>query len=380
MNPTSRIASIDMLRGFVIALMALDHTRDFFGYTPFNVEDLSATTPGWFAMRWVTHLCATVFILLAGTSAFLRGTRCEKKELSTYLITRGAMIVLLEFTWISFSWQFGYDVMIAQVLWAIGVAMMALGGMVWLPRTAVGAFGVFLMVAHNLFDQWHPDSVLWKFWHDGGFVPLIGDNFGVFIRYPLMPWVGLMALGYAIGPMFKWEAARRQRALWLTALGCMALFLVLRIWNIYGDPQPWAPQGKGLLWDIMAILRVEKYPPSLQYLLVTGAIGFALLAVFEKMKPVKLLLMFGATPMFFYIVHVALIHLLGNIYMEVRWGGGPSFTNNAVTWPAGYEPSLAVVYVAWICMLAIMAGLTTLYIRRRSVPGKSSAPVAGLPG
>jgi uncharacterized membrane protein len=376
MKVSGRLASIDMLRGLVIVLMALDHTRDFFGYTPFNVEDLSATTPGWFAMRWVTHLCATIFILLAGTSAFLRGTKTTKPELSKYLVTRGALIVVLEFTWISFSWQFGYNVMIAQVLWAIGVAMMMLGGLIWLPRTAVGLIGVLLMATHNLFDQWHPPGAMWKFWHDGGFQPLIGQ-FGVFIRYPLMPWVGLMALGYAIGPVFQWDAARRQRTLWAAALGCMALFMVLRIWNIYGDPQPWTPQNKGLLWDIMAVLRVEKYPPSLLYLLVTGSIGFALLALFEKIKPVKLLLMFGATPMFFYIVHVALIHLLGNIYMELRWGGAPSFNNNAVTWPDGYTPSLAVVYIAWVAMIAIMAVLTRLYLKRRSVvAGSNMAPTS----
>jgi uncharacterized membrane protein len=376
MNSTARLASIDMLRGFVIVLMALDHTRDFFGYTPFNVEDLSATTPGWFAMRWVTHLCATIFILLAGTSAFLRGTKCEKKDLSRYLLTRGFLIVLLEFTWISFSWQFGYNVMIAQVLWAIGVSMMILGGLVWLPRTAVGAIGVLLIATHNLFDQWHPPGMLWKIWHDGGFQPLVGENFGVFIRYPLMPWVGLMALGYAIGPMFKWEAVRRQRTLWLAALGCMALFLVLRVWNIYGDPQPWTPQGKGLLLDVMAVLRVEKYPPSLLYLLATGSIGFALLAAFEKIKPIRLLMLFGATPMFFYIVHVALIHLLGNIYMEVRWGGAPSFANGTVNWPAGYEHSLTVVYVAWACIIAIMAGITVLYLRWRPQARAGSAMAA----
>lgn len=360
-----RLASIDMVRGLVIVLMALDHTRDFFGYTPFNVEDLDKTTPGWFAMRWITHLCATIFILLAGTSAHLRGTKCDTAALSRYLLTRGFLIVLLEFTWISFSWQFGFGVLIAQVLWAIGVSMMVLGGLVWLPRSAIGTIGVLLIATHNLFDQWHPPGLLWKLWHDGGFQPF-GDNFGVFIRYPLAPWVGLMALGYAIGPLFQWEAVRRQRALWMAAAGCMALFLVLRIWNIYGDPQPWVAQNKGALFDAMAILRVEKYPPSLLYLLVTGSIGFALLALFEKIKPVKLLLMFGATPMFFYIVHVALIHLLGNIYMEVRWGGTPNFVNGTFNLPAGYEPSLAVVYIAWLCMVAIMSALTMVYLERRS--------------
>jgi uncharacterized membrane protein len=185
-----------------------------------------------------------------------------------------------------------------------------------------------------------------------------------------------MALGYAIGPVFRWEAAQRQRALWLTAIGCMALFLVLRIWNIYGDPQPWTPQGKGMLFDVMAILRVEKYPPSLLYLLVTGSIGFALLAAFEKVKPVRLLMLFGATPMFFYIVHIALIHLLGNIYMEVRWGGTPSFANGTINWPAGYQHSLTVVYLAWACILAIMAGITMLYLRWRPQARAGSAMAA----
>ena len=375
MATTSRITSIDMLRGLVIVLMALDHTRDFFGYTAFNIENPLETTPGWFATRWITHLCATIFLVLAGPSAFLRGSKCSKADLSRYLVTRGFLIVLLEFTWISFSWQFGYNVMIAQVLWAIGVAMVALGGLVWLPRAAVGTIGVLLIATHNLFDQYHPPGLLWKLWHDGGFHPLIGENFGIFIRYPLMPWIGLMAAGYAIGPLFHWDADKRRRTLWLAAAACMALFLVLRIGNIYGDPVPWTPQGKGWVIDLMAILRVEKYPPSLLYLLVTGSIGFALLAWFEKLKPVWLLTLFGATPMFFYIVHVALIHLLGNVYMELRWGGGPEFLNGSAAWPEGYAPSLAVVYIAWGCVIAIMAALTVAWLRWRKRPA-TVTPIA----
>jgi uncharacterized membrane protein len=366
MGKPARIASIDMLRGFVIALMALDHVRDFFGPTGFSPEDLSHTTPAWFWTRWITHLCATVFVLLAGSSAFLRGQSRGVPDLSRYLATRGLMLLLLEVSWISFSWQFGYQVVILQVIWALGMGMLALSLLVWLPRPVIGALGLALIASHNAFDDFRPGGVLWQAWHQGGFLPLPPSTHlqGIVFMYPLMPWIGLMAAGYALGPVFLWEQARRTRFLLLTAAGLLLAFIALRTFNLYGDPQPWSPQGKGAMFDAMSFMRLQKYPPSLLYLCITGGIGLALLAAFERIKPVPLLILFGGSPLVFYVIHIALIHALGNAYFDLRFGGGPIFDNsgNAIL-PAAYTPSLLVVYGAWIVMLGVMAVLVTLWRR-----------------
>lgn len=366
-----RVPAIDLLRGLVIALMALDHTRDFFGYTPFNPEDLSATTPGWFWTRWITHLCATIFVLLAGSSAFLRGQGSGIPDLSRYLATRGLLLILLEATWISFSWQFGYNVVILQVLWALGAGMLILAALVWLPRPAIALVAALLIVPHNALDAIESTNWLWQAWHQGGFHPLPPGSgiAGVVVMYPLMPWVGLIAAGYALGPVFLMQPARRDRILLLGAAVLMVAFVALRLLNLYGDPQPWSPQNKGLMFDLMSFVRVHKYPPSLLYLCITSALGLALLVALGRMRENRVLMLFGRHPLFFYVIHIALIHFLGNAYFDVRYGGAPDFGNGTPQWPAGYVHSLAVVYLAWVAMLLLMYGLTagwdTLRARQR---------------
>ena len=365
MQKIARLSSIDMLRGFVIALMALDHTRDFFGPAPFNPEDLAATTPAWFWTRWITHLCATVFVLLAGSSAFLREQGSGTAALSRYLATRGAMLLVLEATWISFSWQFGFNAIIFQVIWALGAGMIILALLVWLPRPAIGVIAALLIVPHNALDAIESKTLLWQAWHQGGFYPL-PEGYGleglVFI-YPLMPWVGLIAAGYALGPVFLWERERRARFLLACAGVLLLAFVALRAFNLYGDPDPWSPQGRGLMFDLMSFFRVHKYPPSLLYLCITCSIGLALLVLFERIRSNKVLLLFGCSPLFFYVVHVSLIHFLGNLYFDLRFGRGLEFVNGAASWPDGYTPSLAVVYAAWVVMLGLMYGLTLLWRR-----------------
>ena len=381
----SRLTSIDMLRGVVIVLMALDHTRDFFGPAAFAPEDLAATTPGWYWTRWITHLCATVFVLLAGTSAYLRGVkgagdvgdassaggtaaaRQALPALSRYLATRGALLLVLEATWISFSWQFGYNVIIFQVIWALGMGMLLLSLLVWLPRPVIALVAALLICGHNAFDAWQPGGAVWQALHGGGYYPLT-KSFGIVFAYPLLPWLGLMAAGYAIGPWFTAtvSAQWRQRRLLIAAAALLLAFVLLRAANVYGDPDPWSAQGRGWMFDLMSFVRVHKYPPSLQYLLVTGSIGLALLAVFERVKPVGWVHLFGRNPLFFYTVHIALIHFLGGAYFMLRFGATPQFDKGALTLPAGYTPSLPAVYAAWFCMLLIMYGITRLWLRRRN--------------
>jgi uncharacterized membrane protein len=350
--------------------MALDHVRDFFGFTPFMPEDLAHTTPAWFWTRWITHLCATTFVLLAGSSAFLRGQGSGIPALSRYLATRGAMLLVLEATWISFSWQLGYNVMIMQVLWALGAGMILLALLVWLPRPAIALVAALLILPHNALDAVHSTSMLWRAWHQGGFAPL-GANFGIVFMYPLMPWLGLIAAGYALGPVFLWEPARRQRFLLASSVLLMLVFVALRAGNLYGDPDPWSPQARGAMFDLMSFVRVHKYPPSLLYLCVTASIGLALLALFDRIREVKLLTLLGRTPMFFYVIHIALAHVLGNLYMQLRFGGTPDFSGNEAILPAGYQPSLAVVFAAWLGLIALMAALTLLWQRWRA-PGPAT--------
>ncbi len=375
MGKLVRLPAIDMLRGLVIVLMALDHVRDFFGIHPINPEDVAQAEPAWFWTRWITHLCATVFVLLAGSSAFLRGQGSGIPALSRYLATRGAILLVLEATWISFSWQFGYHAMILQVLWALGAGMIALSLLAWLPRPAIALVAALLILPHNALDGWHPGGLLWQAWHAGGFYPLTA-SFGIAFVYPLMPWLGLIAAGYAIGPVFQWERARRQRFLLAAAGLLMLAFVALRATNLYGDPHPWSPQGRGAMVDLMAFVRVHKYPPSLLYLCVTGSIGLLLLAMFERIREVKPLALFGRTPMFFYVIHIALAHFLGKLYFHVRFGGTPDYVNGALVMPAGYQPSLAVVYAAWAGLLLIMYGLTALWLRWRT-RGAARQPALG---
>ena len=367
MTKPARLPAIDMLRGFVIALMALDHTRDFFGPTPFNPEDLAATTPGWFWTRWITHLCATVFVLLAGSSAFLRGQNSGIPDLARYLFTRGVMLLVLEATWISFSWQLGYQVLILQVIWALGMGMIILSLLIWLPRPAIALVAALLIIPHNAFDAWTPASVLWQLWHQGGFVRL-PDGYpivGVVIMYPLMPWVGLIAAGYALGPVFLWEPARRDRFLLAAAAVLLFAFVALRAFNLYGDPEPWSAQGRGLMFDLMSFMRVHKYPPSLLYLCVTGGIGLLLLVIFAHLRENRVLMLFGRNPLLFYVIHIALIHVLGRAYMVAVYGSGPDFSGGRGEFPPGYVVSLGVVYAAWVAMLALMYGLLALWQRAR---------------
>jgi uncharacterized membrane protein len=187
--------------------------------------------------------------------------------------------------------------------------------------------------------------------------------------------VGLIAAGYAIGPVFLWEPARRRRFLLAAAALLMLAFVALRAANLYGDPAPWSPQGRGAMADLMSFMRVHKYPPSLLYLCVTGGIGLALLALFERMREPKVLALFGRTPMFFYVIHIALAHLLGNLYFHLRFGATPDYVRCELVLPPGYQPSLAVVYAGWAALLVLMYGPTLLWLHWRA---RRVAPPAAL--
>jgi len=363
-----RLGAIDLLRGLVVALMALDHTRDFFAPMNFNPLDLNQSSPAWFLTRWITHLCAPTFVLLAGLSAWLRGQRHSRTDMSRYLLSRGAMLVLLELSWVSFSWQFGFETLILQVIWAIGVAMMALGLLIWLPRWAVIAVAAGLILPHNLLDAWHSEGASWAFmlWHQGGFFKPAAAGPGVMVVYPLMPWIGWMAAGYALGPLLRGPAAQRQRFLLRAAMGLLLGFVLLRASGLYGDPHPWVAQGRPLWHEALAFIDVHKYPPSLLYLAITGAFTLAALALLERamegggLQAPAPLMLFGRHAQFFYLLHIALIHVLAGAWYWLRYGALPS---DEAHMPAGYAPSLWVCYGAWLGVLGLMWALCRAWSR-----------------
>jgi uncharacterized membrane protein len=311
-----RIASVDVLRGLVMALMALDHTRDFFGADGFNPRDVAE--PALFLTRWVTHLCAPTFIFLAGMSAFLYGRGRSVAETSRFLLVRGLWLIVIEFTIVRFGWTFELDLFrenTAGVIFVTGASMLALATLIWLPRWAVAALALVMIAGHNLFDGIRAEQLgqgggLWHFLHEPGVVRL-GDHVKLFVLYPLVPWIGVMAAGYALGPVMQREPDARQRLLFGLGAAITLGFVLLRASNLYGDPAPWAAQAT---WTatVLSFVNCEKYPPSLLYLMMTLGPALMLLAAFEHARGAwaRGLATFGQVPFFFYVVHIYLIHAL----------------------------------------------------------------------
>ena len=309
----ARIVSIDVLRGLVMAIMALDHTRDFFGSSGFNPRDV--TEPALFLTRWVTHLCAPTFIFLAGLSAFLFGRGRDTKVLSRFLLIRGVWLILIDFTLIKFGWRFDLDLyrLTAGVIFVIGASMIALAALIWLPRWAIASVAVIMLAGHNLLDAVRAEDLgeaswAWHLLHEPGLVPL-GAGVNLYVLYPLIPWIGVMAAGYLLGPVMQLEAEARQRLLFRLGAAVTLGFVVLRATNLYGDPDPWTMQET---WSstVLSFLNCEKYPPSLLFLMMTLGPALMLLASFEHARNAiaRLLATFGQVPFFYYVVHIYLIH------------------------------------------------------------------------
>lgn len=370
-----------MLRGLAIVLMALDHARDYFFAGGFNINALDpAQTTGWlYVTRWITHLCAPTFVFLAGVSAYLQLFRGKSTQrLSRFLLTRGLWLIILEVTVLGFGWAFAFPYpLFLQVMWAIGWSMIALALLVWLPRAAVLAIGIAIIVGHNLLDpittqQLGSYSVLWQFLHEGGLLMMGKQPIGV-IAYPSLPWIGVIALGYGMGAMFNDSGPKRDRNICLLGIALLVAFLVLRGFNLYGNPvaaNVTGPNGYPGAWPdqadansaFMVFFNVLKYPPSLQFLLVTLGIVFAIWPLFARLRgPVgRILLTFGAVPLFFYVLHVYVVHglaILANAAAGHEIGGMfnymvNGFTNSPLMKDLGF--GLVGVYVAWVAVLVIL--------------------------
>ena len=360
-----RLASIDLLRGLVIVLMVLDHVRDYVHVGRHtNPLEVASTTPALFATRWVTHVCAPVFVFLAGVSAWLqRADGKPPRELARFLATRGLWLIVLELTVLTFAWQFWQPrLLFLQVMWAIGLSMLSLGALCGLPARVVLAIGAGVVAGHNALDSLLPSAFgplapLWTILHAGG--SLARDPVRIRIAYPVLPWIGVMALGFGLGPVFQLDTAPRRR--WLTRLGVsfVAAFGLLRALDVYGDPGHW--RVRDALWRTLGdFLDVQKYPPSLLYTLVTLGPALVLLPWLERARgPVAdFFLSFGRVPLFAYVVHIVLAHALA-IVLAWAMGVPPSSNINALYAPTpaseAWGLSLPATYAVWLLVVALLA-------------------------
>jgi uncharacterized membrane protein len=368
----SRIESIDLVRGLVMIIMALDHVRDFFHSEAFTDDplNLATTTPLLYFTRWITHFCAPIFVFLSGTSIYLQSLRKTKKELSSFLIKRGLWLIFVEFVIISFSWSFDpfYNFIYLQVIWAIGISMVILGLLIHLPYKLILALGLIIVFGHNLLDLpeasagfragfWW-DLLHYAKWSDYTFAP----NHHLIIIYPFVAWTGVMMLGYCAGIFYTatYSAKQRQKIIFRTGIALIVLFVVLRFLNIYGDPVPWTTQ-KNSFYTFLSFLNVNKYPPSLLYLCITIGPCLVLLSFMENVKNrfTGILVVFGRTAFFYYIIHFFLIHLLLAIAFYAQGHSTQQALDSMKNLPflftiPGQGFGLAGVYGVWAFVIVVL--------------------------
>ena len=364
-----RIESIDFMRGAVMIIMALDHTRHFFHQDAFVYEptDLSHTTIFLFFTRFITHYCAPVFVFLAGMSAFLSGVKKSKRELAFYLISRGLWLIFVELVIITLGQTFnpGLPYFNLQVIWAIGVSMIILAGLIFLKRLWILAIALLLIEGHNLLDNFHvigtgPNAFIWSVLHEPN--KFVWGNKTVFVMYPVLPWIGIMALGYCMGTLYhsRFDPEKRKKLLLYIGSAAIILFFILRAFNIYGDPVNWSVQ-RNAAFSFLSILNVTKYPPSLLYTLITLGPAMVLLALLDG-HPLnsftRRIAVFGRVPFFYYIIHIYLLHLcamVGAIISDYNWYDMILTTKLNLT-PAlkGYGFNLFSTYCIWIGLILFL--------------------------
>lgn len=373
-NP--RILSIDLLRGVVIVIMALDHARMYFGAGTWysSPTDLATTTPALFFTRWITHFCAPVFLFLAGISAFLYGARkASLRQTAWYLFTRGLWLVLVEVVIVNFGWTFdpAYSFLILQVIWAIGISMIVLALLVFLPTPIIFVIGLALVFGHNLLDPVTVRGdgaldILWYTLHQPHLLLL--NERAVSIFYPVLPWMGVMALGYVAGNLYKSDVPASRRIPWLTGIGLSAtvLFILLRLFNAYGEPTTWQTQDTNI-FTVISFLNTTKYPPSLQFLLMTLGPALIFLAISEYLhiKTTNPFVVFGRVPFFFYILHIYLIHLLATMALTFTGWDWREYILSAENFLSGslnnFGFGLPVVYLVWALVLILLYPLCRWY-------------------
>jgi uncharacterized membrane protein len=355
-----RIESIDVVRGVIIIIMAIDHVRDYFGYPGVNPTNPATTTYALFFTRWITHFCAPVFFLLTGTGAYLALRKKSKTELSRFLLTRGLWLIFLEMVVTRcLGWQFNFDyrLLMLIVLWALGWSMIVLSALVYLPAWAVATFGVAMIATHNVLDSIDSDNPLWSILHSPNML-VSNANHTVFVMYPLIPWIGVTAAGFALGQIYSWPSERRRKFLLPLGIAMTVAFVVLRAINIYGDPQRWSTQ-RSAAYTVLSFLNTTKYPPSLLYLLMTLGPAMLFLWAVDGGTPrwMRPALVIGKVPMFYYLLHIPLIHLIAIAVCYARYGHAywmfesPTLNQFPVTPPPAWGYSLPVIYLIWFIVV-----------------------------
>jgi uncharacterized membrane protein len=382
----SRIESIDVLRGLAMVVMALDHVRDYFHVNAFIADPLDAatTTPGQYFTRWITHLCAPVFIFLASTSIYLQHQRKSSRELGVFLLKRGLWFVIAEWTIVAFGWTFIPPFLLFHfmVIWAIGISMIFLGLMMLanLSYKTILGIGLVLVLGHNLLDI--PEAApgfsagfWWDLLHSGVFKPYsLPGGSTILLVYPFPAWTGLMCLGYAFGILYsgRYSAAKRRRILVGTGIGLIVFFILLRSNNWYGDPSHWSEQ-RNLFRSLLSFMNVTKYPPSLLYLSITMGLALLLLAFMDRIKNrfTGWMTIYGRTAFFYYLIHIYLIHLLAIILYFVKGNSLEKAMQSVTQLPfLGIIPGegypLEIVYLIWLVVVISLFPLCRWYDQYKS--------------
>ncbi len=369
-QPKQRIQSIDTLRGVVMLIMAIDHVRDFFHITAWtdSPTNLATTTPQLFFTRWITHFCAPTFVFLSGASAFLAGQRKTKKELSSFLIKRGLWLVLVELVVMSLAFSFNplYNVFFLQVIWVTGWSMVFLGLLVSASIKYILLIGCIITFGHNILDyfqlpQQGTAHVLWSvFFTAFGTLFKYGQSRFVFDLYAILPWTGVMFLGYGFGILYSknYDALKRRRTVLMIGIAVTIFFIVLRYINAYGDPSHWSTQKNGL-YTFLSFLNTTKYPPSLCYLSMTIGPALIFLSLIEtaKNKVTDILSMYGRVPFFYYVLHFYLIHILCVIIFFASGYTSKDIIDPNVPFlfrPQHFGFDLPVMYLIWFFVIAVL--------------------------
>jgi len=375
----NRVQSLDILRGTVMVIMALDHVRDFF-YNPtgnmqsagLNPTDMATTFPMLFFTRWITHFCAPIFVFLAGTSAYLMSQRKTKKETSAFLLKRGLWLIAVEIVLITLAISFNplYNLIFLQVIWVIGCSMIILSGLIYLPYRAILAIGLIIVFLHNTLNFVQlPKSIVTDVLYSALFsVYFYAPDRVIVFLYAIVPWSGIMMLGYCFGKLYMpdIDAAVRKKKLLYMGVGLISLFILLRLVNVYGDPEKWAVQPRGPVYTFLSFLNVNKYPPSLFYFCMTVGTGMLALRWLEGRSNVytRFMNVFGRVPFFYYVLHFYLIHGLLVILFYAKGYTSKDIINPNSPFlftPNGLGLSLLGVYVVWALVIIIMYPLCKRY-------------------
>lgn len=357
----TRVQAIDVVRGLVMVIMALDHIREFWSPMTMRAEDVAQASAALFFTRWVTHLCAPTFVFLSGVSIWLSARKhFSRGQTSRFLLTRGLWLIAVEVVVISFILQWQYQLIILEVIWAIGGSMLLMAALIWLPRGVLAVLAGIIVVGHNALPVLQPVTARnagWALLHNPPFLLPVGSLAPPLVAYSVGPWLGVMLAGYVLGPWFALPLPVRNRRLRWAGLLALGVFVALRATNWYGDPAPWTVQPRGVGYTLLSFLNVTKYPPALLFVCLTLGVSLLLLSVAEQAngRTTRWLRTFGQVPFFYFVGHLLLVSSAAFVWTVLAFGKPVNFSFACVKdWPAGYHPNLLRAYAVWVVVILTM--------------------------